>query len=322
MRTGTPRITIKLPELAPDFERSEEAMTDQEKQLMAEINHELDRCYEQCWAEHVSNEPNLLFHYTSTEGLVGIVTSKTFFLSDMMASTDQTEIRYGLDIVQDVRRQLLGERGSDPFLEPFLTFNGAGLGDSWFVHAICFCAKDDVLTQWRGYSPAGGCAIGVDFKRLKQKATNGAILARMLYASDKQREIIRRIMDCGQRLYRRMLKASEQEDKETDLRSDFLTEVAVHLLRSVSRFKHPAFSSEDEWRFFAPVDTSDAQMRFRMRGNAVIPYNELSFASDPTLIRQIRCAPGVWSGSALYGVNRLAKSLGDHVRVTQSELPL
>lgn len=291
-------------------------MTDREKQLMAEVNHELDQCYEQCWAEHVSYEPNLLFHYTSTEGLVGIVTSKTFFMSDMMASTDQTEIRYGLDIVKDVRRQLLRKRGGDPFLEPFLTFKETGLGDSWFVHAICFCAKDDVLTQWRGSSPAGGCAIGVDFKRLKRKATKGAILARMLYARDKQREIIRRIMNCGQRLYRRV------EDKETDLRSDFLTEVWVRLLTSVSRFKHPAFSSEDEWRFFAPVNTSDAQMRFRMRGNAVIPYNELSFASDHTLIRQIRCSPGVWSGSALYGVNRLAKSLGDHVQVTQSELPL
>jgi hypothetical protein len=301
-------------------------MTDEEKQLLDEIFREVDVCVDQCWAEHASDVPNLLFHYTSTEGLVGIVTTRKFFLSDMLASTDQTEIRYGIEIVHEVIAQLLGKSGS-VFLESLLkmNLNWLGIGKSWFMNAICFCAGDDVLTQWRGYSPAGGCAIGVDFKEMKQKAQKGFDLTRMLYASDKQREIIRRIIECGQRLLPRVLKASEREHEGTDFLSVFRNRLAVRLVRSFLRFKHPAFSSEDEWRFFTTPSTTTpeaSKIRFRARGNAIIPYRELSFDSEPTLIRQIRCSPGVWSRSALYGVNQLAKSLGDHLKVTQSELPL
>jgi hypothetical protein len=302
-------------------------MTEAGEQPIVKVRNELDRCFDECWVEHASDEPSHLFHYTSTEGLVGIVTSRTFFLSDMMASTDQTEIRYGIDILRETIEQLFGESGNDPFLRPLVGFfKGLSSDDPWFVHAICFCAGDDVLTQWRGYSSAGGCAIGVDFTKLKEKAREPRFgLARMLYASNKQREIIRRIISCGQRFYPTVLKANQQEDEDTDLRADLLNEVAALLFKSSFRFKHPAFSSENEWRLFTfegrkTLDT--AKTRFRARGNAIIPYVELSFESEPTLIRQIRCSPGVWSRSALYGVNQLAKNLGDHVRVTQSELPL
>jgi hypothetical protein len=82
-------------------------MSSEGQAVIDEIVDELKRCFDQCWAEHASRKPSHLFHYTSTEGLVGIVTSRTFFLSDMMASTDQTEIRYGLDVVYEVLREEL-----------------------------------------------------------------------------------------------------------------------------------------------------------------------------------------------------------------------
>jgi hypothetical protein len=266
-----------------------------------------------------------LFHYTSTEGLVGIINKKTFFLSDMMASTDQTEIRYGFDIV----KQVLKECESDDLVNYLLVgyyLETFGLGKDMFVYAVCFCDEDDALTQWRGYSPAGGFAIGVDFKGLKQEAAerDGFYLRRMVYALDGQRDIVRRIINCGKTLFPKV-RAAANGRQDTQLLNGFATAVAVRLFKSSLLFKHKAFSSEREWRFFT-VETDETMRhnpsRFRTRGNAIIPYIELSFDSEPTLIRQIRCSPGVWSGSALYGVKRLAKSLGDHVQVTQSELPL
>jgi hypothetical protein len=308
-----------------DSEEGAEAMTDEERQLIREVGRDLDLCFDQGSREYASNEPSRLFHYTATEGLVGIITNKAFFLSDMMASTDQTEIRYGFDIVQ----QVLKESESDDLvnlLRVGYELKDFGLGEEMWVYAVCFCDEDDALTQWRGYSPAGGFAIGVDFKVLKQEAAerDGFDLKRMVYALDGQRDIVRRIINCGKTLFPKV-RAAANGRQDTQLLKDFATAVALRLFKSSLLFKHKAFSSEREWRFFT-VETDETMRhspsRFRARGNTITPYIELAFASKPFLIDQIRCSPGVWSRSALYGVNRLAKSLGDHVQVAQSELPL
>jgi hypothetical protein len=193
-----------------------------------------------------------------------------------------------------------------------------GMGKGQSLYAICFCAGDDVLTQWRGYSPAGGCAIGVDFKELKHKAKDGFVLGKMLYDRDKQREIIKRIMGCVRRLRPRVLKAGEPGAEDLDVAVAFVLAFMLCLFSSALQFKHPALSSEDEWRLFTPNKPDNT--RFRARGNAIIPYIELPF--EPSLITQIRRSPGVWSRSAAYGVERLAKSLGGHVVVDESDLPL
>ena len=109
----------------------------EENAVITEARRELDQCFAQ-GLEFVSKEPTLLFHYTSTEGLVGIVTQKKFFLSDMLAGFDQTEIRYGFGIV----RQVLTEGPPDELVIRLLLQYEKdatlGMGDEMFVNAVCF----------------------------------------------------------------------------------------------------------------------------------------------------------------------------------------
>jgi hypothetical protein len=295
-------------------------MTTQGQAVFDNISHELDVCFKECWATHQSNPPSQLFHYTSTEGLVGIVSGKRFFLSDMLASTDQLEIRYGFDIIRQVLEQSKSDNLKESLLATYKEFETLGVGRGLFVFAICFCAEDDVLTQWRGYSPAGGFAIGVDFKELMQLGKKQEFaISRMLYEKDAQRQVIERTIDCARRLLPKLQAAA---GSNTSLLDEFIYKVGICLFRSSLLFKHHKFDSEKEWRFFA-VETSDHhKSEFRTRANGITPYIELSFESELTLIRQIRCSPGLWSRSARYGVERLAKSLGEHVLVDQSDLPL
>ena len=179
------------------------------------------------------------------------------------------------------------------------------------------------MTQWREYSPAGGIAIGVDFKELHRRAQDGEFaIAKMLYAEDRQREIICLTINSGRKLFQRIqtVVKTTPEPEGKQLFDNFMAEVGIFLLKSIIMFKHPAFSSEDEWRIFTLTPDRERDFRFRTRGNAIIPYVELKFT--PSLISHIRCSPGRWSGSALYGVRKLAQSLGSHVQVSLSKLPL
>jgi hypothetical protein len=268
-------------------------------------------------------EPKLLYHYTSIEGLVGIVSTRKFFLSDMMASTDQSEIRYGLNVVREVlkdqSKNLVAAKLLEGFPETELWW---GIGRHLFVHAVCFCATNDVLTQWRGYSPVGGAAISLNFGELRLRADHGEFaLGPMFYGNDVQQALVKRMLTRGEEHLRRLPFAfSDMYAAEVaDAGNDLLFRVAQRLLILALYFKHPAFASEQEWRVFS-VETDDPRgLKFRIRGGAIAPYVELPF--EPSLISEIRCSPGNWSRSALYAVERLAKSLGD-VRVTRSDLPL
>jgi hypothetical protein len=121
-------------------------------EIVQQVESELQNFQNQWWKEYDSPQPSHIYHYTSLEGLVGILTSGKFFLSDVMASSDRSEIRHGFELADEVLRSriahalcgsILKTLGHNPFL---------GIGETMFVYAVCFCPGSDVLTQWRAYS--------------------------------------------------------------------------------------------------------------------------------------------------------------------------
>lgn len=292
--------------------------------FQSEVSHNLEQLYLELWKECTPSEPRRLFHYTCSEALVGIAATRKFFLSDMLASTDQSEVRHGIGVIRTVLEKEEPDRITKAVLQSLKNNELWTIGESVFVHAICFCTGDDVLTQWRGYSSGGGVAIGVDFNKLKAQAENLRFaLAKMLYIRDKQEEMVRRILSRSREFLPRLKDAlhgtREEQNKQG---ASFLSEIAICFLKAALFFKHEAFSSEDEWRVLkleTPEDLRD-KLKFRARGNTVTPYVELPI--EPLLITEIRCSPGFWSQSAIYGMERLAMRFGPHVRVTHSALPL
>ena len=89
-----------------------------------------------------------LYHYTSREVFWKIMDSETFYARHIMFSNDYMENEIGNEKVMSAMKELMivpEESRALPFM-------------------ICFCEKDDLLSQWRGYAKQG-IAMEFDFSK-------------------------------------------------------------------------------------------------------------------------------------------------------------
>jgi hypothetical protein len=134
-------------------------------------------------------EPDLLYHYTSQAGLVGILASDRIWTTDIYALNDWTEFRLAFttasmqlladafnsglpdDIDADAKKMMinnvLAERNFPKLLE--IIKADPPYGERKGVFVCSFTAEGDLLSQWRGYSYSSqGFSLGFDTTLLKK----------------------------------------------------------------------------------------------------------------------------------------------------------
>lgn len=106
--------------------------------------------------------PEILYHYTSQDGLLGIVKTRTIWASKIQYLSDSQEFALALDLA----RVALNERqsaGSSSSESELIIRMIADIERKEMVN-ICVCSfseEGDMLSQWRGYcSPGPGFALG------------------------------------------------------------------------------------------------------------------------------------------------------------------
>jgi hypothetical protein len=132
----------------------------------------------------------ILYHYTTIEGLKGIIHSKSIWASDYRFANDATEFSYGLAFFEQAIERL---RSQHPLHSDVIDVIGQ------FRKAIpefslliaSFCEHGDLLSQWRGYNGAIGYAVGVDADWLNQNAeAQGFRLVPVCYKREDQEKMI------------------------------------------------------------------------------------------------------------------------------------
>jgi hypothetical protein len=133
--------------------------------------------------------PDILQHYSSPSGAVGILESGKLWTTNAKYMNDAQELSYGLDLVLSVlsdryTRAAGPERSwlaqAERLVSDMLANNSVYLG--------CFCETRDLLSQWRGYGPHGGVAIGFDAKLLARN--DETLLIKVTYEPDEQRRVV------------------------------------------------------------------------------------------------------------------------------------
>ena len=208
--------------------------------------------------------PDHLFHYTDLEGVKGIFTSRTLWMSKFTASNDISEILLAIQhfqgFVQRKASELTKEEGD--FLR-----EAADQLESFRRTNIClasFCEQHDLLSQWRSYGNDGrGIALGFNSKRLVELAErNGLRLFRCVYDQAAHERIASDLVGLLLASYRRSLPDGAQA------RRSLITRFNAMFLVVAPVIKDHRFVEEREWRLVSnPVAFDDPNMIAVMKGN-------------------------------------------------------
>lgn len=104
-----------------------------------------------------------LYHYCSLEGMKGILSSKSLWLSDLSLTNDPREISFGLEKTLDAIRQVrhLELPGDQGVFLSVLWAKISGFYENIQIFTTCFTPFGDELPMWQQYTPqASGVAIG------------------------------------------------------------------------------------------------------------------------------------------------------------------
>jgi hypothetical protein len=257
--------------------------------------NKLSRSILSSWGERHEQIPNVLYHYTSADGLIGILTSKSIWLTDLRYMNDLSELQYSRELVG---RRLAARAETTSLIElqrEFIrrvstSFDPFSLGNS--VFSASFCEDGNLLSQWRAYrGRGGGYAIGFDFFHLLRLLSRPCVLRRIIYDEKEQTRLIDSVIDA----FVETLQAEAEGRPSEEVASGFLP----HLCHTFSlvigeflfSFKHPDFREEQEWRLvhFANVDPTSNRgsdvPKFRSYDGNVIPFFAVDFEQAILLSR-------------------------------------
>jgi Protein of unknown function (DUF2971) len=106
----------------------------------------------------------LVYHYTSVNGLIGIITSKKMWATDVWYMNDTREATYGQEVIKahlDSKRHGSGNEQlvAESALQQ-IQHMPHGPDGSARSYIACFSKNPDQLSQWRGYGRNRGFSIG------------------------------------------------------------------------------------------------------------------------------------------------------------------
>ena len=238
---------------------------------------------------------DLIYHYTSVEGLFGILQSRQIWLSDYSYLNDTRELSHGADLVVEVIEELLKSESRTEVISLLQQWKAALAAP---VHRVCiasFSAAGDSLSQWRAYGPI---ALGFEPGNLTLHAFR-ANLRPVEYERKRQRALVEAHLHHTREAYLVDLRANRLE------RIEDIYHKTDRIIELVSFFKDPAFESEHEYRL-AYIEHPDlmkslggkpSKKRFRIARGRIVPYVLSSELEPKTLdnrkleIREIILGP-------------------------------
>ena len=259
-------------------------------QTKADMLTALQHSIIQDWLKYHTPIPNILYHYTSAEGLIGILSSLSFWMTNLRYMNDLSELQYARNLISGVIDSKSAQYNSNPIQKEFFrrirnTFSP--FEGSTEVFATCFCENGNLLSQWRAYGgKGGGYAIGMDFFHLLRFLSKKCFLRRVIYDPGDQNRIIAEVIDRVCALLGELTSGQDVKEADSDNTLPQFCMFSNNLLGEyIFSFKHPEFVEEKEWRLVFvwdcnPIINRDSDfrdLRFRTFDGNVIPFCEVSF---------------------------------------------
>jgi hypothetical protein len=275
-----------------------------------------------------SSEPDLVYHYTDTWGLFGIIKDEALWASDVWFMNDAREALYGLDAIEraldsldtptdasaQVRRRALRCLGDIRKREEF-----------WGSYIACLTFIGDDLSQWRAYGRSRGFSVGFDTAQLRSLCAMSPEFDKptfryVEYDETQQAGVI-------------AIQFNTAVDSLSEMPSEDQLQAAAVAFVNGARvlapaLKHSAFSSEREVRLhvFRQGDTTDGLL-FRPTSMGIVPYVLIDLKDPGTakmaLIREVIIGPQPNELESQRSIKQFLTHHGLHdVEVRLSKVPL
>jgi hypothetical protein len=284
--------------------------------------------------------PPILYHYTTQEGLLGIIRNKEIWASHTQYLNDVREFIHATEILKQELERMKSEAGTNApankLLDGMQLVISIGL-ESVNVCVCSFSESGDVLSQWRAYGGrASGVAIGLSGPFLREMSEHRGWLAPVVYDPDEQRSLARTLLQDA--LSESLRKKTDAETSETikKMRAGDVFSFGgmfEYLPRYAPIFKHHSFNEEKEWRIITkPTSCTNDRFDYRAGGSMLIPYFRLPLAlQEKGAIKEIVIGPTPHPKQAKDALTGLltkhdfptssVDSQGEAVRVRSSEIP-
>src|SRR6266852_7236590 len=260
-----------------------------------------------------------LYHYTDLSGLIGIVEKHDLWVSHSRYSNEEEEMTHGLSVVRSaLKRATESGKHDGVYLQTLTKLTEEPEG----VYICCFCEKDNLLSQWRGYG-ANGTGVSLQFapKDFADVAgpdnTQGLLrFWKVFYQPQTQNDIV----DQAVAHYAPRINIGQSV-------ADLARKAADAIRFFIPTFKNADFQEESEWRLiFTTSPNTTINPHFRVSRNMLVPFyslRELIGSGLPQLpIRKVLLGPSVQKRLNVESTKALLAKYGySAVPVTASDTP-
>lgn len=281
--------------------------------------------------------PEVLFHYTSSYGMRGILESSRLWATNYRFLNDASEVAYGMGLFESIVKERLQNTSSEVISE-FLgrSLRTANAFDGMFdCYIACFCAQDDLLNQWQVYAESGGgYALGFKANEIGRRwgqlqPPQDFLLRKVIYNVELQKKLISEVLELA------VCVLSETMQAISVAEANNLIARCCHFVRSevadyLFCFKHPAFEVEEEWRLCHIVPPSEeGHVQFRDGPYGLTPYVSLDpspragIHHDKLPLAKITHGPVPDPSNIRFALNKLLRAKGyAFVEIAGSVLPM
>jgi hypothetical protein len=230
--------------------------------------------------------PPILWHYTTAEGLIGIVQNQRLWMSHVTCMNDSEEYRHGLGYLIQAVGIRQRQRPPPPHIQKLYNALIGPVVDMMNIRNIpqlfvgCFSGETDALTHWIEYGRHGvGYAIGFDTETLRAAASIGnAALIRCVYDDDIKTRITVDILGEAEKILSDIVARSQNIPVDM-LVNYFLARFISDVAWFVGPiFKNAIFEPEREWRIISsspPQLSSIGEVKYVAKQNEIREIVEL-----------------------------------------------
>ncbi|MCY8950017.1 DUF2971 domain-containing protein [Bacillus atrophaeus] len=275
--------------------------------------------------------PDRLYHYTSINGLEGILKSKQFWVTHFGFLNDQTELYYTYDLCKKIIFEMSNRDSKTyelilKFLNPYLfEFDQQ-------IYILSLTTNMDSNLLWSNYANNDGYNIALDYPRLLEEFRSNdegkkyeIRINKVVYDRDEQEKYLKKLISCIFRLVE-YHQITEKTEKLPENFESFIIVISIFISLFASFCKDSAFSQEEEVRvIFQKRHNFSINTDFRISNGSFIPYIKMPFTTSGKIIKGITVGPKNKMDIAEKGMELFLKAQGydyiDDNAIVKSRIP-